>query len=289
MILPSYVTKALDILNQHGYEAFIVGGAVRDMLLKKEAHDFDITTSALPYQTKDAFQNFKTIETGFEHGTVTVLIDGFPLEITTYRVDGSYTDARHPDSVHFTASLKEDAARRDFTVNAMSYHPTEGIKDFFGGENDLKQGLIRAVGDPYRRFSEDALRILRAMRFASVLDFKIEEKTAIAMQERKNGLLKISAERIREELIKLICGKAARRILTEHKDVLAVIIPEIEPLFGFDQKNPHHDFDLWEHSLRVLEKAPELPHLRLAAFLHDIGKPCVFSLDESRFCVYNIV
>ncbi len=278
-LLPEYVEKALALLNAGGFEAYVVGGAVRDTLRGVTAHDYDITTNALPSETQAIFQGFRTVETGFSHGTLTVLIDGVPLEITTYRVDGNYTDSRHPDTVTFTRSLKEDAARRDFTVNAMAYHPQEGLKDFFDGQSDLKNKRIRAVGDPERRFTEDALRILRAMRFASVLDFEIESATARAMQKKKDGLLKISPERIREELVKLLVGKAARRILSDFADVLSMVIPEITPLIGFNQKSRHHDFDLWEHTLRVLEAAPPLPHIRLAAFLHDFGKPSVFSQD----------
>ncbi len=278
--LPENVRTALSLLSAEGYEAYVVGGAVRDMLRGVEAHDYDITTSALPSETQKVFQRFRTIETGLAHGTLTVLIQEMPLEITTYRVDGNYTDSRHPDAVTFTRSLKEDAARRDFTINAMAYHPKEGIIDFFGGRQDLKRSTIRAVGEPQRRFTEDALRILRAMRFASVLDFEIEDSTAQAMRAKKEGLLKISPERIREEFTKLLNGKAAYRVLDEYRDILAVVLPEFEPLFGFDQKSSHHDFDLWEHTLRVLKNAPALPHLRLAALLHDIGKPHVFSSDE---------
>ncbi len=280
LTLPQNVEKALARLTEYGFEAYVVGGAVRDMLRGVDAHDYDITTNALPQETKEVFRTFRTVETGLAHGTLTVLLDGMPLEITTYRIDGSYTDMRHPDAVTFTRSLKEDAARRDFTVNAMAYHPEEGLKDFFGGKEDLEGKIIRAVGDPRLRFTEDALRILRAMRFASVLDFNIENETAAAMREKKEGLLRVSPERIREELLKLLCGKAARRILTDFSDILSVILPEATPLYGFDQKNHHHEFDLWEHTLRALEAAPSVPHMRLAALLHDFGKPSVFSLDE---------
>ena len=281
LYLPQSVTEAIDKLNAHGFEAYVVGGAVRDMIRGADAHDYDITTNALPEETQRVFAGYRTIETGLAHGTLTVLIDGMPLEITTYRIDGEYTDMRHPDSVTFTRNLREDAARRDFTVNAMAYHPKEGVKDFFDGKGDLEKKVIRAVGDPARRFTEDALRILRAMRFAAVLDFTIEAKTARAMREKMQGLLRVSPERIREELIKLLCGKAARRILIEHREVLAVVLPEVLPLFDFNQKNHHHEFDLWEHTLRALEAIPAHPHLRLAAFLHDFGKPACMSLDEN--------
>ncbi len=280
LTFPQNVEKALARLREHGFEAYVVGGAVRDMLRGVGAHDYDITTNALPQETREVFRSFRTVETGLAHGTLTVLFDGMPLEITTYRIDGSYTDMRHPDAVTFTRSLKEDAARRDFTVNAMAYHPKEGLKDFFGGKEDLEGKIIRAVGDPCLRFTEDALRILRAMRFASVLDFSVESGTAAAMREKKEGLLHVSPERIREELLKLLCGKAARRILTDFSDILSVILPEAAPLYGFDQRNRHHEFDLWEHTLCALEAAPSIPHMRLAALLHDFGKPSVFSTDE---------
>lgn len=280
LALPLFVTKALSLLEEAGYEAFVVGGAVRDMLRGKDAHDFDITTSATPEEMKEVFKGFRTVETGILHGTLTVLIDDVPLEITTYRIDGGYTDARHPDSVSFTRSLREDAARRDFTVNAMAYHPHLGVKDFFGGEDDLSQGIIRAVGDPSVRFSEDALRILRALRFASALDFKIEDETLRAMKEKKAGLLSVSAERIREELSKLLLGVAVERVLREGRDILATVIPELLPLFDFDQKSSHHAFDLWEHTVRTVGRTSCELSLRLAALLHDVGKPSVASVDK---------
>lgn len=281
LFIPPYVQKALSLLCESGYEAYVVGGAVRDLLRGEAAHDYDITTSATPDEMKEVFSAYRTIETGIAHGTLTVLSDGVPLEITTYRIDGDYTDMRHPDGVLFTRSLREDAARRDFTVNAMAYHPSEGIRDFFHGREDLSEKIIRAVGDPVRRFTEDALRILRAMRFAAQLDFTIEKETARAMRACKEGLLRISAERIREEWIKLLCGRGMRRVLTEFGDVLATVLPECEPLFGFDQKNPHHAFSLWEHTLRVTENVSAEKHMRLAAFLHDIGKVRCASLDAS--------
>ena len=280
-LLPPHVSSALSLLNEKGHEAFVVGGAVRDLFRGVPAHDYDITTSATPDEMKDTFQGHRLIETGLAHGTLTVLIDGIPLEITTYRVDGTYSDARHPDGVRFTRSLKEDAARRDFTVNAMAYHPTEGVLDFFGGKEDLSSRIIRCVGDPRRRFTEDALRILRALRFASVLDFSIEASCAEAIHELKGQLAFVASERIREELLKLICGQRAAAVLSEFHDVIAVFLPELSPLVGFDQKNPHHDFDLLTHTLRALGAAPPDPVLRLTLLLHDMGKPACYTVDEN--------
>ena len=278
--LPSYVETALSLLEAKGYEAFVVGGAVRDMLRGVDAHDYDITTNALPNEMKAVFANFRTIDTGISHGTLTVLIEENPLEITTYRIDGTYTDSRHPDSVCFTRSLREDAARRDFTVNAMAYHPKTGVCDFFGGKEDLALGVIRAVGEPAVRFKEDALRILRALRFASVLDFTIEGETMRAMREQRAGLLSVSPERVREELCKLLKGEAAARVLREGADILSTVIPELSPLFGFDQKSSHHAFDLWEHTVRAVGAVENTLPLRLAALFHDIGKPFCQTLDE---------
>ena len=203
--------KALALLQAAGYEAWIVGGCVRDALLGMPPKDYDLTTSALPEETQRIFAAYPRIETGLRHGTVTVLLEGEPLEITTYRVDGVYSDARHPDGVTFTRSLRQDAARRDFTINAMAYAPGQGLQDFFGGQADLAQGTIRAVGRAETRFHEDALRILRALRFASVLDFTLEAETHQAALACAPLLAAISPERVFSELGKLLCGKAAGR------------------------------------------------------------------------------
>ena len=271
----------IERLNAAGYEAFAVGGSVRDALMGASAKDYDVTTSATPEEVHSILGAFRIIDTGIAHGTVTVLVDGEPIEVTTYRVDGSYADSRHPDAVRFTRSLKEDAARRDFTVNAMAYHPSLGLQDFFGGREDLEKGLIRAVGDARTRFTEDALRILRGLRFASVLGFSIEESTAHAMHELKERLRLVAPERIREELTKLLSGKGAATVLREYADVVAVFLPEILPMVGFDQKNPHHEYDVWEHTLRALSAAPATPTLRYTLLFHDMGKPDCFSTDAS--------
>lgn len=272
--------KALALLQAAGYEAWIVGGCVRDALLGLPPKDYDLTTSALPEETQRIFAAYPRIETGLRHGTVTVLLEGEPLEITTYRVDGVYSDARHPDGVTFTRSLRQDAARRDFTINAMAYAPGQGLQDFFGGQADLARGILRAVGTAEKRFREDALRILRALRFASVLDFTLEGETARAARACAPLLAAVSAERVSGELGKLLCGKAAGRVLREYPDVLGVVLPEILPMVGLDHRNPHHCYDVWTHTTVAVDHVPpELP-LRLAMLFHDIGKPDTFSLGE---------
>ena len=221
MDLPGNVAFILDKMKSAGYEAHVVGGSVRDAVLGRERGDYDITTNALPEETKAVFDGYRIIETGIKHGTVTLVLDGEPYEITTYRLDGDYKDNRHPDSVTFTSLLGEDLMRRDFTVNAMAYNPDTGITDLFGGRQDSADRLIRAVGDPYKRFDEDALRILRALRFAAVLDFEIESETAVAVRSRAHLLSSISKERIYTELKKLVMGVSALKILTEYADVIA--------------------------------------------------------------------
>lgn len=268
-------------LNQRGHSAHLVGGCVRDALMGKSPHDYDVTTAALPQEIKAAFDDVSVIETGIRHGTVTVLWEGLTVEVTTHRVDGSYADGRHPDEVTFTDRLTEDLARRDFTVNAMAWSPAEGLSDPFGGQADLSAGILRAVGDPDRRFTEDGLRILRGLRFASVLGFSLEPATAAALVRQKERLCSVSAERIREEFVKLLCGKDAPSILKEFSSVITVFLPELAPQIGFDQRNFHHCHDLFTHTLTVLSHVPPLPHLRLAALLHDVAKPETASVDAS--------
>ena len=278
--LPVQAEKAIELLNSAGFEAFAVGGIVRNSIMNLELSDIDITTNALPHQTKEVFSGFTVTETGIKHGTVTVLVDNVPLEITTYRTEKSYSDNRHPDRVEFSTSLKDDCARRDFTMNAVCYNHQSGIMDFYGGVKDISNGIIRCVGDANLRFKEDALRILRAVRFASVLGFEIEEKTKQAIFENKDLLKNISAERIYEELNKLLCGKNVKKILLEYTDVLGAVIPEILPLKNFDQHNYHHIYDVLTHTAVAVENCPPVPQLRLATLLHDFGKPESFSMDE---------
>ena len=278
--LPEAAKNLLSRLSQAGYSAYVVGGCVRDSLLGRKPKDWDICTSALPEQTQAVFSGFRTVETGLKHGTLTVVVDHEPYEITTFRVDGAYTDHRHPDSVSFVGDLTQDLARRDFTVNAMAYSPEGGLQDPFGGQQDLSAKLIRCVGVPEQRFDEDALRVLRALRFASVYDFAIEPATVAALRKKAPDLKLVAGERVREELLKLLCGKAAGRILREYPDVLAVIIPEIRPMIGYDQQNHHHIHELWEHTVIGVENVPADPVLRLAMLLHDTGKPLTRTTDE---------
>lgn len=281
MDMPKNVDTAINLLQSAGFEAYAVGGCVRDSLLGKTPNDWDITTSAKPEDMKSVFADFHCIDTGIKHGTVTVVIDGEPLEITTFRLDGEYEDNRHPKSVTFTSDLGADLGRRDFTVNAMAYSKMTGTVDLFGGQNDLKNKIIRCVGDPDRRFNEDALRILRALRFASALDFEIEEKTAQSLLKNRALLGNISEERIAKELLKLICGKGAKRILTDFAPVLFEILPELQPMYKNSHDNPHHCYDIYEHTLIAVESIDPEPTLRFAMLLHDCGKPAVKKFDEN--------
>lgn len=278
--LPADVAVLLAMLRDAGYPAYAVGGCVRDALLGIEPHDWDICTSALPAQMQQVFRGLHTVETGLKHGTLTVVVNHVPYEITTFRVDGAYTDHRHPDTVSFVDNIAEDLSRRDFTVNAMAWSPDAGLVDLFGGRDDLAAGVIRCVGEPALRFDEDALRVLRALRFASVYDFTIDPATDAAARKLAPSLAGVAGERIREELLKLLCGRGAGRILRAYPDILSEIIPEIRPMIGYDQQNHHHSYDLWEHTVRAVENMPPEADLRLAMLLHDTGKPLVRTTDE---------
>ena len=278
--IPQAPALAIEILEKAGYEAYLVGGCVRDACRGALPHDWDIATSAMPEETMAAFEGYRVIETGLRHGTVTVLLEGEPLEITTFRTEGSYADHRHPETVSFVRDLSGDLQRRDFTVNAMAYSPRTGLVDLHGGAEDLKNGILRAVGDPDRRFEEDALRILRGLRFAARLGYAIEAETRAAMS-RKAGLLScISHERVREELKGLIIGRHAREVLLTCTDVLAVVLPEILPAVGFAQHSRYHAHDVWTHTAHAVSAASAEPAVRWALLLHDLGKPAAFSRDE---------
>ena len=279
--LPTPVARALSVLEACGYEGYTVGGCVRDSLLGRAPNDWDITTNATPEEMKVCFKDFRVIETGIRHGTLTVIVDGMQLEITTYRNDGEYLDNRHPVQVTFSKNIEDDLSRRDFTVNAMAYHPQKGFVDLFGGREDLQNRIIRAVGDAKTRFEEDGLRILRAIRFAAVLDFDIAEDTAKAVHECRNLLSGIAAERIREEFCKLICGKGAVRILREYIDVVAIFLPELSRCVGFEQNTKYHCYDVFEHTLQALALCENTDLVtRLGILLHDIGKPLCYTEDE---------
>ena len=272
--------KAINLLASSGYTAYAVGGCVRDLLMGETPNDFDITTSSRPEETLYVFRDFKTIETGLKHGTVTVLMDGEPLEITTFRSDGEYKDNRHPESVEFSRNIADDLSRRDFTVNAMAYNHADGLIDLFGGVGDLKNGVIRTVGDPDRRFGEDALRILRAFRFAAQKGFAIAPETAESALHNLHLLKNLSAERVYSELKKLLLGKNAEKIMLDYPEVICAVIPELKAAVGFDQRNPHHIYDVYTHTVKAVCACPLDPVLRLAALLHDVGKPDTFSLKD---------
>lgn len=279
--IPEQVNRVLEILGSNGHTAYVVGGACRDIFMGRQIHDWDVATSAKPEETIAAFSEYRVIETGVKHGTVTVLIDGEPIEITTYRIEGEYSDNRHPDSVEFTNRIEDDLSRRDFTVNAIAYSPHLGTADPFGGVADIKNKIIRCVGDADTRFNEDGLRILRALRFASVLGFDIEAETAASIKRNRELLKNISVERIFVEISKLLCGDNAAAVLNEYSDVIFYVYPELEPMKGCAQNHERHVSDVWGHSLKALESIAAEPELRWAALLHDSGKPANKTTDEN--------
>lgn len=279
----SWDPRALAVLERlrgAGFRTVLVGGCVRDSLLSVPPHDYDIATAARPEQVLELCRDFPCVETGLRHGTVTVISQNLPVEVTTFRREGDYTDHRRPDKVTFTDDLTEDLARRDFTINAMAWEP-EGLADPFGGRQDLERRLIRCVGDPDRRFDEDALRPLRGLRLAAQLDFFLEENTAAALRRHIPQLSYVAWERISAEFVRLLCSPAAPRILLEYPQAAVQILPELGPTVGFDQRNPHHCYDVYAHSVKALSQVPPRPALRLAALLHDVGKPPAFTLDEA--------
>ena len=280
--LPPSPKHLITLLEAAGHSAYAVGGCVRDALLGQPPGDWDLCTSAQPEQVLACLrtQGIKALKTGLQHGTITAVIDHRPFEITTFRLDGDYTDHRRPDHVTFTDDLAADLSRRDFTVNAMAWHPKKGLIDPFHGERDLRASLLRCVGEPSRRFGEDALRILRCLRFASMLGFAIEEHTSHALFDLKETLQHIAAERIQSELTRLLCGKNARQILLDYREIIFAVLPQLRPLSGFDQRTPWHCHDIWGHTCAAVEAIPPQPTLRWAALLHDCGKPpCFFMRD----------
>lgn len=278
--LPEQVKTIIEKLEENGYEGFAVGGCVRDALLFRNPDDWDITTSAKPEQVKALFK--RTVDTGIQHGTVTVLMDGEGFEVTTYRIDGEYEDSRHPREVCFTSNLTEDLKRRDFTINAMAYSEKRGLVDEFNGVEDLKEGVIRCVGNPEERFHEDALRILRAVRFAAQLGFRIEEETLSAIRRLAPHLRYISAERIQTELLKLIVSPHPETLrLACEAGITAVILPEFDHMMETPQNNPHHMVNAGEHTLRALQAVRADKVLRLSVLCHDFGKAVTRTTDES--------
>lgn len=282
MIINKNSKELINILIESGYKAYAVGGCVRNSILGIKINDVDITTSALPKEVETVLYNngVKYFETGLQHGTITAVINGENIEITTFRADGDYLDNRHPSSVSFVDDLKEDLSRRDFTVNALAYNENEGIVDIFGGIDDINNKIIRAVGDPVKRFNEDGLRIMRALRFASVLGFEIEENTKKAIFECKELLLNIAWERLFSELRKLLLGDGVEKILLDYREVIAVIIPEMKNCFDFPQVSKWHIYDVYTHIVKSVAVAPEKDYIRLALLFHDIGKPECKTTDE---------
>lgn len=281
IFLPPKTAAVLRRLSSAGFSAYAVGGCVRDSLLGAAPQDWDICTNAKPQEIIACFSEERTILTGVRYGTVTVLLDGEAFEVTTYRAESVYSDNRHPDEVRFLSSLRGDLARRDFTVNAMAADADGAVVDCFGGAEDLRNGVIRCVGAPEERFTEDALRIMRALRFAAKLGFSVAEETAAAVHAQRERLRSVAPERLRKELKGLLCGKNAAAVLAEFSDVLCVLLPELVPCIGFRQYNPHHAYDVWQHTLCALQASEPQEALRLAVLLHDIGKPAVFTMDKN--------
>ena len=277
--LPAPVRQLIAQLEQAGYETCAVGGCVRDCLLSRVPDDWDLCTAAPPEQILSLFADCRPIPTGQAHGTVTVPIGGILCEITPFRTESGYADGRHPDQVLFGCTLEEDLARRDFTINAMAYHPVRSLIDPFGGRRDLQDGLLRCVGDPFRRFSEDALRLLRGARFLAVFGLTAEAGTAAALHDLSSTVVRASHERLLPELLKLLCAPQAARALSEFSDLLFALVPELAEQKDFPQHNPHHHLDIWRHTLAVLSAVPPEPALRLAALLHDAAKPLCATVD----------
>lgn len=277
--LPEKVKFIIDTIMEAGYEAYAVGGCIRDSILLRKPSDWDITTSASPYQVKELFR--RTLDTGIKHGTVTVMLDKEGFEVTTYRIDGEYEDGRHPKEVTFTRNLTEDLKRRDFTINAMAYNEKDGLVDIFGGLEDIRCKMIRCVGDPVERFSEDALRMMRAVRFSAQLGYRIEEETSNAIRVLAPDLKKISAERIQTELVKLLTSPHPDYLRMAYETgITKVVLPEFDLCMITEQKNPHHCYTVGEHTLVAMQAVRADKVLRLAMLFHDMGKPLCVTTDE---------
>lgn len=283
MRLSESAQKLIDFIEKFDFEAYAVGGCVRDSIMHRSCADVDITTSAKPDELKKILldNHIRFIETGIKHGTITVLYENASFEVTTFRTDGNYSDNRHPEQVNFVSDIKEDLARRDFTINAMAYNNSVGLVDMYGGSKDIKNKLIRAVGDADTRFKEDALRIMRAIRFSSVLGFDIEENTKKALFDNKDLLKNVSAERIYDELSKLLMGNNVFNILTEYREIIAVCIPELKHIFNIEQNTKWHIYDVWCHTAKAVEQSPKDLALRYTMLLHDIGKAFSKTTDEN--------
>lgn len=279
MKLPAHIRYCIDALENAGFAAYAVGGCVRDSLLGLAPHDYDLCTAATPEQIKQVFCQHRLVLSGEKHGTVTVILEQL-VEITTFRTEGSYTDSRHPDWVRFVTDIEADLSRRDFTVNAMAYSPTRGFADPFGGRNDLQTKTLRAVGDPAQRFTEDALRILRGVRFAVRYGLQVEQETQNAMFRLAERMDSLARERVFDELCKLLPLVSANHLL-DFAPILVQVLPELGPCVDFDQHSPHHAYDVYTHTAHVVAAVPPDLGLRWAALLHDVGKPAVFYQDET--------
>ena len=286
MKLPEYVLRCIARLERAGYAGYAVGGCVRDLLLGLDPHDYDLCTAATPEQIREVFSDSRLVLAGEKHGTVSVITEGGPVEITTFRLEGGYTDSRHPDWVRFVDCIEEDLSRRDFTVNAMAYSPTRGFADPFGGRDDLRTHTLRAVGDPAKRFTEDALRILRGVRFSVRYGLTAEPQTEQAMMSLAPLMERLARERVFDELCKLLPLVNAGDLL-RWAPILTQVLPELTPMVGFDQRSPHHAHDLFTHTALTVQAVPPVLALRLAALLHDIGKPGTFCLGEDGFGHYH--
>ncbi len=284
MDLPDNLKYILSALENAGFEAYVVGGAVRDKLLGVNCEDHDVTTNAKTEDILRIFSDCKIIPTGLKHGTVTVIYNGSSFEITTFRSDGEYTDMRHPDKVTFVTNINEDLARRDFTVNSMAYSKTLGFIDVFNGQNDLNERTLRAVGDPEKRFEEDALRIIRAVRFAAKLGFSIEENTLKAAYKKLDNLSKLSVERVFSELTLTLCAKHAPFALDKYRKIFFAVLPELSAMDGCEQYNRSHSYNVYEHTLKALESCENVtPIIAWAIILHDAGKPFTRIVGEDGF------
>lgn len=280
LTLPDDVVYVLETLEESGFEAYVAGGAVRDLLMGHEPHDYDIATSALPDDVKRIFT--KVVDTGIKHGTVTVIINGTGYEVTTFRTDGEYKDSRHPTSVAFVSDIREDCRRRDFTINAMVYSPKTGVKDFFDGRGDLNRGVIRCVGDAEKRFLEDALRMLRAVRFSAVMSFELDESVCAAIEKYASLIRFVSRERIAEELNKILLSPNPDAFRTLNRlGLLHYIMPELERCFEEPQRNKYHIYNVGEHIMHTVKYTPPDLIVRWAALMHDIGKPCCVCTDKN--------
>lgn len=287
--LPFEIDLILDRLETAGYEAYVVGGAVRDMIMRSPVHDYDITTSAPPDEIKRIFSDYKTVDTGIKHGTVTVIINSYAVEITVFRSESGYSDGRHPDSVSFSSDIRDDLKRRDFTMNAIAYSKARGLTDPFDGAQDIKNKIIRCVGEPDERFAEDHLRPLRALRFSSTLGFSIEENTESSIHNNRKYVATVSAERIFSELCKLLCGKNAKKVLHDYSDVIFMLIPELAMQKGCERAYGDGKSDLYDHTVNCLSYTEPLLHLRIAALLHDTVKPSDACNSADRHSIRDTV